>query len=67
METKLLADQIEHCEVRLEYLRYRAKYHLEEERDATNQLDKVNHWRMFSMYNYLLIQEKDKYSLLTNK
>lgn len=45
-------------QVRIEYLRYRAKYHLEAERDAKDYLSKVNHWRMFSMYNHLLMQEK---------
>lgn len=45
-------------EVRIEYLKFRAKYHLEKERDATDYLSKCNHFRMFSMYNMLLIKEK---------
>ena len=45
-------------EARIEYLQYRAAYHIKKKAECDNWLDKINHIRMFAMYNAMLVKEK---------
>jgi hypothetical protein len=49
---------LERHEVRVEYLEFRAAYHLKRVSEEKDMLLKINHMRMFAMYNALLIKEK---------
>lgn len=46
-------------EVRVDYLRDRASYHLKMVNESNNYFDKVHHWKTFLMLNDLYMEEKN--------
>lgn len=57
----------EHKQVRIEYLEFRASFHLKLVTESDTYIEKIEHWRMFIFYNTLLIKEKyNEDWLLTN-
>lgn len=47
-------------EVRVDYLRCRASYHLKMVSEANNYFDKIHHWKTFLMLNDMYMEEKDE-------
>ena len=59
----MLSKTIELHEVRLDFMRDRAAYYLDKEQNETGPYQKCQYFKMFTMYENMIIEEKNEYSL----
>ena len=62
LETEKQNAALELHETRLDFMRDRAAYFLEKEQNETGHYQKCQYFKMFTMYENMIIEEKEKYA-----